>query len=247
MEVRDGFIVGVFNYCDAWCERCALTSHCRLFADKARLEAALDPNLKAVVDAPLLPEEVPPPPPMWLQQLLEEAQEACSDPKAREELERMRARVAPAHRPIVARAMAYAARAHQWLTESSREPAGGDDDALEVIVWFHFFIPAKVRRALTIWPDEDPDDETCSADSDGSAKTALLGIDRSRSAWLELIERGAVTPAEGARFIADLGWLGRALEQGRPKARAFVRPGLDEPEALAQFLAGEKGWNPGHL
>jgi hypothetical protein len=52
MEVRDGFIVGVYNYCDRWCERCALTSHCRLFADGAEAEASLDPALQAVVDAP---------------------------------------------------------------------------------------------------------------------------------------------------------------------------------------------------
>ena len=25
MEVQDGFIVGIFNYCDRWCERCPLT------------------------------------------------------------------------------------------------------------------------------------------------------------------------------------------------------------------------------
>ena len=23
MEIRDGFIVGIFNYCDRWCETCA--------------------------------------------------------------------------------------------------------------------------------------------------------------------------------------------------------------------------------
>jgi hypothetical protein len=23
MDVRDGFIVGIFNYCDRWCEACA--------------------------------------------------------------------------------------------------------------------------------------------------------------------------------------------------------------------------------
>lgn len=38
MEVQDGFIVGIFNYCDRWCERCALTGRCRLFADQAEIE-----------------------------------------------------------------------------------------------------------------------------------------------------------------------------------------------------------------
>ena len=38
MEVREGFIVGIFNYCDRWCERCPLTSRCLVFADVAALE-----------------------------------------------------------------------------------------------------------------------------------------------------------------------------------------------------------------
>jgi hypothetical protein len=35
MDVRDGFIVGIYNYCDEWCERCALTHRCRMFVDLA--------------------------------------------------------------------------------------------------------------------------------------------------------------------------------------------------------------------
>ena len=37
METQDGFIVGVYNYCDRWCERCLLTSRCRVFAEEQRL------------------------------------------------------------------------------------------------------------------------------------------------------------------------------------------------------------------
>ena len=59
MEIQDGFIAGIFNYCDSWCERCAFTSYCRVFADMVRIEASLDPQLKDVVDALPLPEERP--------------------------------------------------------------------------------------------------------------------------------------------------------------------------------------------
>lgn len=55
MEVLDGFIISIFNYCDRWRETCALTSRCRLFADMAKHEAIDDSNLRAVVEAPLLP------------------------------------------------------------------------------------------------------------------------------------------------------------------------------------------------
>jgi len=46
---------------------------------------------------------------------------------------------------------------------------------------------------------------------------------------------------EADPFIGDLVWLGDALERVRPRARAFVRPAFDEPEALATFLTGERG------
>ncbi len=39
MEVQDGFIVGIYNYCDSWCEPCQFTSRCRVFADGAKHEA----------------------------------------------------------------------------------------------------------------------------------------------------------------------------------------------------------------
>jgi hypothetical protein len=86
MEIRDGFIVSIFNYCDRWCETCAFTARCRLFADCARAEAALDPALKAVVDAPPLPQDIPPPPPQWLRALIEEANKAAEAPLSEEEL-----------------------------------------------------------------------------------------------------------------------------------------------------------------
>ena len=37
METQDGFIIGVYNYCDRWCERCSLASRCRVFAEGLRM------------------------------------------------------------------------------------------------------------------------------------------------------------------------------------------------------------------
>ena len=104
MEVRDGFIVGIFNYCDRWCETCAFTSRCHVFADAAETRASLDPNLSPVVEAPLLPEEEPPPPPRWLQELIVEMNEAATRIGAGE-LEEIPRRSPPAeHRVIETRA-----------------------------------------------------------------------------------------------------------------------------------------------
>lgn len=41
MDVRDGFILGIYNYCDRWCESCAFTSRCGAFA-RAFVRAGFD-------------------------------------------------------------------------------------------------------------------------------------------------------------------------------------------------------------
>jgi hypothetical protein len=238
MEVREGFIVGIFNYCDGWCQRCAFTSRCHLFADRAEIEARLDALHAPIVNAPPLPHEAEPEPPRWMQELIEEANEACRQPLSPEEWERLKPRVPSEHAPVNARAKRYGFDTSRWLTAHQPAPGDGTDDPREVIAWFQFLIGAKVNRALTTWPDDDH--QFAASDGDGSAKVALLGIDQSHAAWLELVERGAVPSSEADPFIVDLVWLGEALERIRPRARAFVRPGLDEPDAVARLLASER-------
>jgi len=236
VEIRDGFIVGIFNYCDSWCQRCAFTSRCRVFADMAELEARLDPQLAAIANAPPLPHEVEPEPPKWMQELIDEMNESCRNPPSADDWER-EPRVAPEQLPVTARAKDYALGTHRWLTPNRFPSTAGSDEALQVIGWFSFLIGAKVNRALAAWPDEDPCLVT--SDADGSAKVALIGIDRSHAAWLDLVERGVIPAGEAQSFIADLVWLRGALERARPGARRFVRPRFDEPDAMARLPVGE--------
>jgi hypothetical protein len=239
VEVRDGFIVGIFNYCDRWCETCPFTSRCRLFADVAETEAALDPNLKPVVEAPVLPEEAPGPPPPWVQEMIDEMNEAATRAIAGDVHVALRPLLPKEHLEIERRARAYCFRVHPWLQKMVHEllnPA----DPRAVIEWFHTLIPPKVFRAITGLAEESPEDGHWPADYDGSAKVALLGIDRSHAAWLELVERGAISDADAAPFIGDLVWLGEALEDVFPKARAFVRPAFDEPDEIALLIAQER-------
>jgi hypothetical protein len=242
MEVRDGFIVGIFNYCDRWCETCRFTSRCRLFADVAKIEATHDPGLREVVAAPPLPEEIPPPLPPWMTELIQEMNDAAHDPEATDAFLRMQPTPPPEHQIVEARADSYCTQTHAWLraraesSEFSRDPR----DPLSVINWFHLQILVKVHRALHGLAEDERDREW-PRDADGSAKVALVGIDRSHAAWLDLVDRGTVTPAQAAPFIEDLAWLGDALERAFPNARAFVRPGLDEPDEVALLLAREGG------
>jgi hypothetical protein len=233
MEMRDGFIGGIHNYCDRWCETCAFTSWCRLFADVAQAHAARDQNLKAVVDAPLLPQDVPPEPAPSVRQLLEEL-DSGGAALPQEDVRPFRPEFDRDDHHILVRARDYFTRVHRWLRD--REDVGRDDpsDPRAVIAWFSSLVPAKIGRALSglAWVEAgDVDDPR---DYDGSAKVALIGIDRSHAAWLQLAE-GGQTDVDS--FIADLVWMGDALERLFPRARTFVRPAFDEPEEVAQLVA----------
>ncbi len=236
MDVQDGFIVGIFNYCDTWCATCAFTSHCRVFADLAEAEAALDPHLQAIVDAPQLPEEIPPPPPRWMQELMRDIDEATDETISNDQWKGLHPSIAPEHQAIEARAHVYLNRVHTWLVMRECREIDHPTDPQAVVAWFHTLIAAKIHRAL-MGRARDLDDLDSLPDHDGSAKVALVGIERSHAAWLGLVDKGLVSGMDSAAFIADLVWLGNEVERAFPRARAFVRPAFDEPDAVARMQA----------
>jgi hypothetical protein len=66
-------------------------------------------------------------------------------------------------------------------------------------------------------------------DARGSAKLALMMVQRSRVAWESL--RGGKLSGDIDRMVALLDDLERGIDDGFPDARTFVRVGLDVPAA----------------
>ena len=135
--------------------------------------------------------------------------------------------------------------------------------AVEVIRWYQFFIAAKVFRAVIgtdRFDEEDFDDDEALTfdfasdeaddddldydliiarssliDSNGSAKIALVAIDRSIAAWrtmqISLPEKSnTIKP-----LLVELDQLRQSLEARFPRARDFVRPGFDE--LMTEFVS----------
>jgi hypothetical protein len=103
-------------------------------------------------------------------------------------------------------------------------------ESREVISWYQYQIAVKIMRALSSRHDENrwPDDENVGSDSDGSAKVALIGIDRSVSAW-RLMQIAVPEQNESiVPLILSLEGLRLKVERRFPNARGFIRPGFDE-------------------
>jgi post-segregation antitoxin (ccd killing protein) len=107
-------------------------------------------------------------------------------------------------------------------------------DAVAVVRWYQHQIFVKLRRASrrADFDLEDPQENEELAgllqdQSNGSAKVALVGIERSQGAWLKL--RNSLTDDAGSilSMLVHLDRLLRKTEEAFPQARNFCRPGFD--------------------
>ena len=172
--------------------------------------------------------------------------------EAREE--RRRERRVENH-PCAKRSMAYATRsseylrdanvvesfaAHGWPIEKLRGEsleAGADEDferiwnAVQVIAWYQYQIAVKLQRAIDGIDDEDDEDIVALPDylrdSDGSAKVALIGIDRSLAAWGEVREMLPELGEEVFEIMLELDGVRRCAEAVFPDACAVRRRGFE--------------------
>jgi hypothetical protein len=242
-------ISGIYNYCDRWCERCPLTSRCLVYATEKEdddssqahdlTNEAFWRRLGSVFQE-------------TRDMIAEWAREAGVDfnkpEEERDPAQRKRKREQVDNHPLAQAGKKYANAASDWFRDldqtievSDLDASQSDlahaeqlEDAREVIQWYQYQIAVKTMRALSARLDErDADLETTEMsefpkDSDGSAKVALIGIDRSIAGWrlvqLSLAERAAsIVP-----LILQLERLRQRIETSFPEARDFVRPGFDE-------------------
>jgi len=128
------------------------------------------------------------------------------------------------------------------LTRAARADLPGTDpakdgleirDALEVIRWYQHFIYFKLARAVTGLAEEPdpvgatPASDDATYDSNGSAKVALIAMDRSLDAWTSIRKHFDELEDSTLDSLARLARLRDDAETRFPRARAFQRPGFD--------------------
>ena len=250
---NEHFILGIYNYCDRWCERCPFTVRCMNFAMSS--EQLEDPEASDLINEKF-----------WqslssifqmTRELLEETAEEMGvnlneinfEESAREE--GIREKITENHECCRAAKKYYQMVAEFFESEyvpylqvvdkehvvNAAQQQKGDvldgpltlDEMVEIIYWYQHFIYVKLMRAVrgTLGNEEEEWDDF-PKDSDGSAKVALIAIDRSMAAWGHMHRFFSSHQDKIMDIIVLLERLRNRTETLFPEARKFVRPGFDE-------------------
>lgn len=120
----------------------------------------------------------------------------------------------------------------QTFSDISPEPEVNDDSEAEefvqIILWYQLFIAVKLTRALLSRINSEKDPQDITRDFDGSAKIALIGIERSLSAWKLMHDVRPERSKSIQEMMLKLEKLRVLAEREFPSARDFIRPGFDE-------------------
>ncbi len=232
------FIPGIYNYCDRWCERCPQTLRCLNFS--LGEEEFSDPQTRDIRNEAF-----------WkklsgimgetLEMLREAAKEWGIDLESLDSVddtERLRVSDEAVQGHVISRAAkSYGKMVEDWFREREEhlfETATVVDDgvnlgeAFEVIRWYQYFVAAKAMRAIRGKMEEEKDGlDEFPSDADGSAKIALIAIDRSIGAWAVIPHYYHPDTESVLEIISFLDRLRQAIEETFPNARSFIRPGFD--------------------
>lgn len=256
--MKDKFIPGIYNYCDRWCERCAFTSRCRNYENTSQLKPEqLDMNNKAFwnnlssnfdkalkllqkaakkhgidINKPMSPEE---------EQAYEERESVLRKATKQHPLSNLcagyRKVVLPFFKDelsseLVDKTRELVSHLHMGIhtEEGVAHTMAGLGDCEAIIRWYVFFIDAKLQRALhgKIEGEGWELDNGYPKDSDGSAKIAVIAVEKSMAAWTRMYELLPSCEDAALKALSLLTQIKRKALEEFPACMAFKRPGFDE-------------------
>ncbi len=252
------FIPGIYNYCDRWCERCEFSHRCAQFAmrsqdrpddprtrdvENRKFWDALGAAALTGKPALKIKRRITTSPPARLTSI-----EAAA---AHEKHLDRRARMIGQHETNAA--LTYSHMVDEWFNNELRLPlqhvrnlerrvekglttvasAKGElvrlNDCVEVIRWYQAFIYVKICRAfMSLVEEEDDKALATTRDSAGSAKVALIAIERSLAAWVAMREMFPEETDSMLEILLHLDRLRKSVKRKFPKAKSFKRPGFDD-------------------
>lgn len=246
------YIPGIFNYCDRWCKRCAFTARCQAHAmekDQPENPDMPEPNELLHQLGNHLRDTLE-----MLQDLMEHMEEetdaSAPDPEetSSELLHGFDAGEWQEH---------YTRQVDLFFEENldffrqkeddyheqidsghpvDVEQLGFLHEALETIRWYQHLIGAKVFRAMGSLEIDETLAEEVQSDANGSAKIALICLQRSADAWGFVARIFPEKKIEIAQLIQTIGYCRQTLETAFPLSGQFHRPGFDDqPTAIVRL------------
>jgi hypothetical protein len=230
-------IPGIHNYCDRWCERCTHTIHCSVFHMEQQLDNTsegegsdidnqkfwehlstmfkLTANLikKTMAEQGIDPEEI-------------QVDDSYNERKTRAK-----------NSKAVAISYDYTFAVGEWIKEKRSilldmydlllNIGGGQSttiaDAIDVLQFYYKMVSTKTYRSFL---PSDPD--IASTDALGSAKIAIILIDRSTSAWVSVMGIFPEFEDEILDFLKKLSAIKRLILEHLPNTLDYKRPGFDD-------------------
>lgn len=244
-----GFIPGIYNYCDRWCEKCQFQLQCVSFVMGKRIEEreGFNPDAEDVKENESL----------WgrlknifestyeiLQELADERGMKVEDIYASEQIDKEfwgheienvfkegKLYLQIENTDILKICRIYEHWGDRCLEKilkfSNEAPAGLEED-LEIVSWYLDLMQSKMRRALHSC-SSCKEMEMCGTEEyNGVVKVALIAIERSEESWKNIQKVYTENEVEIAHLLAMLEQLKTDIECLFPYARDFLRPGFEK-------------------
>ena len=228
----DDIIPGIHNYCDRWCERCTHSGKCSVFKIEKEMNLSNeDMDIQNEQFWKSLKEL------FWAtSELLDEKMKELdidTDDKPTENFI-----TEPLNNEMVIVSKEYAFEVAKWLEKHrnliidkfelnqnvNESKALIIADAIDIIQHYFMMVATKTYRASLVYKDNEEQNE----DARGSAKVALIIIDRSIAAWSALLKDFSDFEDDILKFLKDISKVKRLLLNAFPNAMEFIRPGFDE-------------------
>jgi len=224
-------IPGVYNYCDRWCERCTMAKHCSIYyMEQSEIDSSDDTKngVDRISDIFSLTMEM-------MQEMSSELGIDFND-------------IAdfniPEHIPGKTEKLAikYGKDVMLWLSAENEffnkysenmllideEEALKIGDQLEIISWYSSVIGAKIHRAMSKLGTEFEDTNSDLEDQRGSAKVAIISIEKSMTAFRYILNNIEEQETNSLKYLAILSKIKRQIIDLFPTALDFSRPGFDD-------------------
>ncbi|MES1226255.1 MAG: hypothetical protein ABUT20_62845 [Bacteroidota bacterium] len=255
--MQEKFIPGIYNYCDRWCERCNFTTRCRNFESTGKVTSEqTDINNKAFWDnlsssfqnaIQLLYKAAEEHGIDLDNAMTTEEEEEYTARRSFLNSEAKNHSIAKLSKQYSKLIMPFVKENDGKMVNKVRELVSHlhlgikseEDivhtmadlgDCIEIIQWYLFFIDAKLQRGLRGKMDgeEWAVDNGFPKDSDGSAKVAIIAIERSINAWAKFYELEPSSEDMALKALALLTQLKQKTIEEFPQAMQFKRPGFDD-------------------